>query len=87
MRFGPEFDVAVFDDSDVLQGRPAKDSIVADKGSHIAVADTISNGCVDQVGEEGDAFLKVGGCNVHDTGAELQNSDFGRDLQFRDGIK
>jgi hypothetical protein len=52
---GPELLVAVLVKvRDLLNGRPAEDGVVADKGRNIAVGNGVADGGVDEVGEECD---------------------------------
>jgi hypothetical protein len=56
VRFRPELLVAIFVKvGDLLNGGPAEDGVVADKGGDVAVGDGIGDGGVDEVGEERDA--------------------------------
>jgi hypothetical protein len=60
MRLGPEFLVVVFVQiGNLLNSRPAKDSIVTNERSNVSVSDCVANGRVDQVGEEGDPDARV----------------------------
>jgi hypothetical protein len=55
MGLGPELFVAVFVEvGDLLDGRPAKYGIVANKRCDVAVGDSVADGRVDEVGEESD---------------------------------
>ena len=88
MAFGPELLVAVFVlVRYLLDGGPAQDGVVADKGGDVAVGDGVPDGRVDKVGEEGDAVLEVGVDYLHDSRRELHDADLGGLFHFGDGIQ
>jgi len=60
----------------LLNGRPSENSIVADEGGNVTVGDSISNGTVDEIGEESDSVLEVGIDNLHDTRGKLHDANF-----------
>ena len=48
MRFGPEFLIAVFvEERNLLDGGPAKNGVVADERSDVAVGDSVTNSRID----------------------------------------
>lgn len=86
--FAPEFVVAVFVlVADALDCFPAEDGVVADEGGDVAVGDGVADGGVDEVGEEGDAILEEVELNLHHTGVELHDANFGRLLHLGDCIE
>lgn len=88
VRLGPELFVIVFVDIRyLLNGGPAENGIVADKGCNIAVGYSVPDGGVDQVGKESDPVLEVGVDDLHDTGRELHDTHIGRLLHFGAGIE
>ncbi len=53
MRLGPEFLVVVFIHvGNLLDSRPAEDSVVTNERSNVSVSDSVTNGSVDKIGEE-----------------------------------
>ena len=74
---GPEFLVSVLVlIGDLLNSRPAENGVVSDERGNITVGDSVSNGRIDEVGEESNTVLEVGVDNLHDTGGELHDADF-----------
>ena len=60
MRLGPEFLVVVFVQvGNLLNSRPAKDSIVTNERSNVSVSDSVTNGSIDQVGKEGNSNVEL----------------------------
>lgn len=68
-------EAVLFDDTDVLNGRPADEGIVADKGGDFTRADGKSDGGVHHVGKEGDTILEVVLDDLHDAGGVLDDGD------------
>jgi hypothetical protein len=88
VRLGPELFVTILVEvRDLLNGSPAENGVVTDEGSDITVGDGVTNGSVDEVGEEGDTVLKVGVDDLHDTGAKLHNTDFGALLHLGGSVE
>ena len=73
--------------SDVLNCRPAKNSIVANERRDIAVCNCKRDGGVDKIREEGDAAFEESVGNVHDTGLELNDGNLRRLLHFAYSIQ
>jgi hypothetical protein len=60
MRLGPEFLVVVFVlVGNLLNSRPAKDSIVTNERSNISVSNSVANSGVDQVSKEGNSDVEL----------------------------
>lgn len=62
MRLGPELfggGIIRVDECDLLDSGPAQDSIMADERSDVTAARAKADGGIDNVGEKGDAVLKV----------------------------
>jgi hypothetical protein len=54
--FRPKLFIAIFIEvGDLLDGRPAKNGVVADKWGDIAVGDSEADSSVDEISEEGDS--------------------------------
>ncbi len=60
---------------------------MSNEGSNITVGDAVLDGRIDQIGEESDAVLEICVDDLHDTGAELQNTDIGRLFHLGAGIE
>jgi hypothetical protein len=57
VRFGPELVVSILVlVADLLNSGPTEDGIVTDEWSNITVGDGVTNGSVDEVGEESDTL-------------------------------
>jgi len=88
VRLGPELLVTVLIEvRNLLDGSPAKDGVVTDEGGNVTVGDSVTNSSVDEVGEEGDTVLEVGVDDLHDTGAELHDTNFGALLHLGGSVE
>jgi len=53
-------------ETDLLQGRPAEEGVVADEGRGVAIGDGVTDGGIDKVSEECNARFEIAGCDIHD---------------------
>jgi hypothetical protein len=60
VRLGPEFLVVIFVlVGNLLDSRPAEDSIMTNERGNVSVGDGITNGGIDEVGEEGNPVSEL----------------------------
>src|ERR1700748_3776478 len=84
MAFGPETDVSIpiWRGANRLDSLPTQKGVVSDKGCNFTTTDRKANCCIDEVGEECNAVLKVVPRYLHNTGRVLDNGDFRREEHF-----
>lgn len=79
----PEFAYTIFLKGDSLDGFPAQEGVVTDKGSAITVADGELNGHVDEVGKVCDAVFESVIGDLHDARGMLEDGNFGGFVEFK----
>ena len=87
VRLGPEHVLAVFHGGDVLQGGPAEDCVVTDKGCDVSIGDAVVDSSVDEIREEGNAVFEVVVRHLHHSGGKLKDGYFWRLFHLTDSVE